>query len=68
MDQQPEATEPREEEETPAAPVRSPALSPPEVLFVFLACMLVGFIGVLIGFIPLVFIAMAAPLIVSLLA
>lgn len=68
MDQQPEATEPTVEDETPAVPVRSPALSPQEVLFLFLVCMLVGFIGVLIGFVPLVFIAMAAPLIVALLA
>lgn len=68
MDQQPEPIEPTVEEETPATAARSPVLSPGEVLFLFLACMLVGFIGVLIGFVPLVFLAMAGPLVVALLA
>ncbi len=68
MDQQPEPIEPTIDEEAPAAAARTPALSPNEVLFLFLACMIVGFIGVLIGFVPLVLLAMAGPLVVALLA
>ena len=68
MDEQPELIEPTIEEDAPAVQAKSPALSPNEVLFLFLACMLVGFIGVLIGFVPLVMLAMAGPLVVAMLA
>ncbi len=68
VEQQPELIEPTIEEDVPAAQAKAPALSPNEVLFLFLACTLVGFIGVLIGFTPLVILAMAGPLVVALLA
>ncbi len=68
MDQQPELIEPTIEEDAPVAQPKSPTLAPNEVLFLFLACMFVGFIGVLVGFVPLIILAMAGPLVVALLA
>ncbi len=71
MEQQPESLEPTTEQpEQPAAvpATKSPVFSPNEALFLFLACMLLGFVGVLVGFVPLVAIAMAGPIIVAMLA
>lgn len=71
MEQQPQPLEPATEQpEQPAVlpATKAPVFSPDEALFLFLACMLLGFVGVLVGFVPLVAIAMAGPIIVAMLA
>jgi hypothetical protein len=68
MEEQPETIEPELIDSPASQPAQSPTLSRNEVLFIFLACTLVGFVGVLIGFVPLVAIAMIGPIIAALLA
>ncbi len=70
MDQQPETNEQISIEQPAEAQVveRQPVLNRNEVLFLFLACMVLGFIGVLSGFVPLVAVAMLGPIVLAFLA
>jgi hypothetical protein len=68
VDQQSDTIEQTPEEQPAEAVAPKPVLSTNEVLFVFLASMILGFAGVLIGFVPLVALAMLGPIIVAFLA
>lgn len=67
MEQPPDQLDaPTEEDVVPPKP--SPVLTPNEVLFVFLASLVIGVIGVLSGIVPLIAIAMFAPVVAAMLA
>lgn len=67
MEQPPDQLDsPTDETTIPQEP--SPVLTPNEVLFVFLASLVVGVIGVLSGIVPLIAVAMISPVIAALLA
>lgn len=68
MEQQPETIEQTPEQQPAELVAPKPILSTNEVLFVFLASMVLGFVGVLIGFVPLVVLAMLAPIVAAFLA
>ncbi len=67
MEQQPENLDPTTSNQPVEAAAKPSILSGDEKLFLFLACMLIGFIGVLIGFVPLVAVAMIGPVIIAML-
>lgn len=63
MDNQHLAHEETAEQPSPPAPSAARALSDDQLLLLFLGCTLVGFIAVLIGFTPLVVLAMIGPVV-----
>jgi hypothetical protein len=65
VDQQPEVVEQPAVDEQADVQARPKVLSRNEALFIFLACMLIGFIGTLVGFVPLIALAMIGPVVVS---